>query len=279
MTNIKKEIYFSIIICCYNSEKYLFETLQSILNQTYDKWELILINDGSNDGTKKILNNFKQTNLNFDIKIIEQTNKGLAESRNIGTKEAKYEWIAILDHDDISVLNRLEIQKNDILKETNSKLFFGNMLYFNNSNHIVTNRFENYKTKENFDISKINLSNKNAFRHLIIKGCFIGSSTVVYNKYACEEIKGFDKKYIFITDYIFFLEIAKKFDIYCSDKVLAKWRIHSEQTTAKKIEVFNSEMKNLYKLSFLSNNLTLGDKLIILYKLIKKKLKEFISYE
>ena len=204
MTDLKKDIYFSIIICCYNSEQHILETLQSILNQTYKKWELILINDGSNDGTKKILYNFKKTNLNFDIKIIEQTNKGLAESRNIGTKNAKYEWIAILDHDDISVNNRLEIQKNDILQESNSKLFFGNMLYFDNNNHILTNRFENYKKKDNFDVSKINLSKKNAFRHLIIKGCFIGSSTVVYNKYACEKIKGFDPKYIFITDYIFF---------------------------------------------------------------------------
>ena len=56
--NQRKKVTFSVIICCYNSEKYLEESINSITEQTLDDWELVIINDGSTDGTEKIIKSF-----------------------------------------------------------------------------------------------------------------------------------------------------------------------------------------------------------------------------
>ena len=55
---MNNDIFFSIMVCCYNSEKYLTETIDSIINQSYNNWEIIAINDGSSDNTEKIIQNY-----------------------------------------------------------------------------------------------------------------------------------------------------------------------------------------------------------------------------
>ena len=96
----------SIMICCYNSEKYISETIDSIINQTYDNWEIIIINDGSKDNTEKIILNYIQQG--FPITYHSQENKGFAAGRNKGIELAQGEWIAIIDHDDVLINHWVE---------------------------------------------------------------------------------------------------------------------------------------------------------------------------
>ena len=102
-------IFFSIIICCYNSEKYIKETIDSILNQTYNNIELIIIDDGSTDNSRKIINNYLK---NKKIKKIFQKNKGLNISNNIALKASNGEYILRLDADDWLDPNCIEILLN-----------------------------------------------------------------------------------------------------------------------------------------------------------------------
>ena len=109
----------SIIMPVYNGEKYLKEAIESILNQTFKNFELIIINDGSSDQSKNIIENF----LDKRIKNLEnKKNKGLIYSLNYGISKAKGKYIARMDADDISHLNRLEIQFNYL--EKNKEIFF-----------------------------------------------------------------------------------------------------------------------------------------------------------
>ena len=73
-SKMNEKIWFSIIICCYNSEKYLKYTLESVINQSYKLWELIIIDDGSSDKTKSIIDKYKTKN--SKIKYFYQNNKG-----------------------------------------------------------------------------------------------------------------------------------------------------------------------------------------------------------
>lgn len=102
----------------YNSEKYIEQSINSILNQTYKNFELIIINDGSTDGSENII---KKIN---DIRIvyIYQPNQGLAKTLNNGLKLAKGEFIARQDHDDISYPTRFEKQINFFLQNPNHGL-------------------------------------------------------------------------------------------------------------------------------------------------------------
>lgn len=101
----------------YNGEKYLAEAIESILNQTYKNFELIIINDGSKDNSVEIIKNYmKQDNR---IVLIDRENKGLPYSLNEGISVAKGEYIARMDADDISLPTRFEkqvdyMQKNEL---------------------------------------------------------------------------------------------------------------------------------------------------------------------
>ncbi len=91
----------SIIIPFYNVELYLFDCLNSILDQTYTNFELIMINDGSTDTSLFIANKFKINNPELKITIIDQENHGQAFSRNVGMKFSKGEYISFVDSDDL----------------------------------------------------------------------------------------------------------------------------------------------------------------------------------
>ena len=84
----------SVIVPVYNVEKYLKRCLDSIINQTYDKLEIICVNDGSTDNSLEILKGYKVKDSR--IKIITQENQGLSEARNAGLKIASYRWKSII---------------------------------------------------------------------------------------------------------------------------------------------------------------------------------------
>lgn len=88
----------SIIVPVYNGEKYIGKTVDSILNQTFEDFELILINDGSTDGTRKILEECREEDKR--LKVIHQENSGPGAARNVGIREARGEYIGFVDGDD-----------------------------------------------------------------------------------------------------------------------------------------------------------------------------------
>ena len=85
----------SVVIPLYNQKKYISQAIDSILSQSYDNIEIIVVNDGSTDNPKSILKKY-----HGKIKLIEQTNKGLAAARNIGIAESSGSYIQFLDADD-----------------------------------------------------------------------------------------------------------------------------------------------------------------------------------
>ncbi|WP_336127584.1 glycosyltransferase family 2 protein [Mesoflavibacter sp. CH_XMU1422-2] len=99
----------SIITPMYNSEKFILKTINSVVNQTYSNWELMLIDDGSTDNTIQIVEDFKQKYSNITL-LQNPTNLGTAQSRNKGILEAKGDYIAFLDADDLWKPNKLDQQ-------------------------------------------------------------------------------------------------------------------------------------------------------------------------
>lgn len=104
----------SIIVPVYNVEKYLHKCLDSIINQTFVDFEVILINDGSTDGSKKILENYLKKDCRF--KLIEQYNQGLSSARNADLKVVKGKYISFLDSDDYWHPDFLKILYEGIMK-------------------------------------------------------------------------------------------------------------------------------------------------------------------
>jgi len=127
----------SVVMSVYNAERYLEEAIESILNQTYQDFEFIIINDGSTDSSLDLINKYNDKR----IRLIDQENKGLSKSLNTGISSAKGIYIARMDADDISFPQRIETQLEFLEKNadyvvigSNAKIIDaeGNFLYSSN---------------------------------------------------------------------------------------------------------------------------------------------------
>jgi len=117
----------SVVIPVHNGERYLETAIQSALGQTYTRLEIIIVNDGSTDGSGSIIHKYKE-----DIQIIEQPQMGVGAARNRGILEARGELIAFLDQDDWWFPTKIEKQINEMLR-SGSGLVHTNTLYFDDS--------------------------------------------------------------------------------------------------------------------------------------------------
>ncbi len=115
----------SIIIPMYNSERFIAETIESVINQTYKNWELIIINDGSVDKSESIANKF--STIDKRIQIYTTVNKGVSNARNTGVKLAKGEFVALLDADDTMIAINLETKLNFLVDNSNIDYCYSNV--------------------------------------------------------------------------------------------------------------------------------------------------------
>lgn len=122
----------SIIVPCYNQAQYLDECLQSVLHQTYNNWECIIINDGSTDDTADISKNWIEKDARFFY--FEKKNGGVASARNYGIKKSKGIYILPLDGDDYISNNYIETCVNEFEANINIKLVYGKAMKFGQIN-------------------------------------------------------------------------------------------------------------------------------------------------
>ena len=115
----------SIIVPIYNVELYLLDCLKSLESQTVQEFEIIMINDGSTDGSGDIARNYMKNHKN--VRYIEQENRGLSEARNEGLKYARGEYILFLDSDDWLDSKAVEIIYNNLENQVDVLLFSGKM--------------------------------------------------------------------------------------------------------------------------------------------------------
>jgi glycosyltransferase involved in cell wall biosynthesis len=122
-----KNSFISIIVPCYNQAQYLDECLQSVLNQTYQNWECIIVNDGGSDNTEEVAKKWIDKDKRF--KYLYKENGGLSSARNAGIKLGKGEYILPLDADDYISTNYIEeCLKN--FEDPNVRIAFGSAKFF-----------------------------------------------------------------------------------------------------------------------------------------------------
>ena len=98
----------SVVMPAYNSDRFIAEAIESILNQTYRHFEFLIVNDGSTDETSSIASNYAERDPR--VRVIESNHGGPSRALNTGIEHAEYEWLAIMHADDVSLPNRLERQ-------------------------------------------------------------------------------------------------------------------------------------------------------------------------
>lgn len=123
MTNL-----VSIIIPVFNQEKYLAETLNSVVNQTYSNWECVLVNDGSKDDSVAVINKYVSRDNRFHF--IDSENKGVSNARNSALKQVKGDYILFLDGDDLIHPEKIQLAISNFEKNSDLSIVFNNTNYF-----------------------------------------------------------------------------------------------------------------------------------------------------
>lgn len=196
----------SIITPAYNSGNFITATIHSVLDQTYQNWELIIIDDCSTDNTKEIVTYFTD----FRIKYFKNpVNSGAAVSRNWALKEAKGRWIAFLDSDDLWAPDKLEKQINFMDK---------NNISFSYTNYIEID--ENSK-ETGWEVT----GPKKITKCGMYNYCWPGCLTVMYDALVVRQIQIANIKKN--NDYAMWLKVIKRADCYLLSENLAKYRKRS----------------------------------------------------
>ncbi len=193
--------FFSVIIPLYNKEKYLKNTLNGVLSQTFADFEVVIVNDGSTDGSLDILETFSDSRL----KIIHQENQGVSVARNKGMANAKADYFCFLDADDTWKPNHLQAFYDTINKFPDAKMYCNRYVTQISKNGFITNKFidiaddyQGYVT----DFFKSSLINRVAL-----------TSAVCIHKDIFNEIGGFNKDLKSDQDLDYWIKIALKHKI------------------------------------------------------------------
>lgn len=124
------DYFFSVVICTYNRDKLLPRALQSLINQKYKDFEVIVVDDGSADRTFSVVKEFRN---HLNLRYIYQLNKGLSEARNVGGFSAKGEYITFLDSDDEYKQDHLFSRFQILNENRNIELLFGGVEVIGNN--------------------------------------------------------------------------------------------------------------------------------------------------
>lgn len=238
----------SIILPLYNGKRFLKETIDSVLCQSFKDFEFIIVDDGSTDHSEEIYSLYKDK-----LKVIKQENSGCpAKAKNRGIKESSGDFLAFIDQDDLWENDKLEKQIG-ILK-TNSKigLVLSNAIVFDSN------------TKENLGIlwSHVGKCDRQYINKMLLNDNFImtTSQAMVRKEVFCDEL--FDEKMSLADDYELWYRISKKWDINVMADTLTKWRYHRKSLSNNNFKMFN-DLIYFYTKASLDNDLPVDEKKVI----------------
>jgi glycosyltransferase involved in cell wall biosynthesis len=209
----------TVLMSIYNGQDYLHESVTSILNQTFSDFEFLIVDDGSEDKTGEILEAFRQKDSRIVV-IRNKKNMGLTRSLNKGLAQARGEYIARQDADDISLPNRLEKQVAVLDDHPAFVLVSSNIEFIDLHGRPVK------RSDRAGDPDLIAW-------HLIFYNHVAGHSVVMFRRKTVTELGGYAERYRYSQDHELWIRLARVGDIVVLPDVLLQWRAHDENISCK----------------------------------------------
>lgn len=198
----------SVIIPTYNSSRYVTEAVDSVLAQTFDDFEIIVIDDGSTDDTETVMSRYLSP-----VRYVRQANGGVSRARNRGIEESRGRYVAFLDADDTWLPNKLEKQMEAIRKQPSCRACYSAFIAVNSDlTPIGTNR---------------GLQRDIALKDLLLSGNVVGSiCTVIVERALLDCTGGFDSALSQCADWDMWVRVAAETDFLYIDEPLVTYRQH-----------------------------------------------------
>ena len=220
----------SVIIPTYNRKKTLARAIQSVKNQSLSPFEILIIDDGSNDGTEGwVKENFQ------NIKYIYQNNHGVSSARNIGIENAYGDWVAFLDSDDEWLPNKLYKQVKAIESNPKMKFFHTNEIWIRNG--VRVNQMKKHKKYGGYIFEKC------------LDICRVSPSSVLIQKEVFDNIGIFDESLRVCEDYDLWLRITSKYPVVFLDiPLIYKYGGHADQLSKVNDGIESYRIQSLEKI-------------------------------
>lgn len=234
-------IKFSIVIPTYNRLNNLKKALNSILNQTYQTFQIVIVDDGSKDGTQEYISSLN----NIKIKYVWQENSGLPSvARNNGIKITDFEWVCFLDSDDFWEDDKLEKVKNAIENNPDA-------IAVSHSENLIVNGIFQKKLIHGTDAA-------NVYERLLFQGNCFSTSAMTVKKEILEKINGFNisSKYYIVEDYELWLRISKEGKIISIKDICGNYCLGQSDNISSNVSKLYNNLKNVIKdhINKLDNN-------------------------
>jgi glycosyltransferase involved in cell wall biosynthesis len=214
----------------YNHEKYVAQAIESVLNQTFPDFELIIIDDASTDNSKAVIEKFQEQDSRVKA-FFHQKNLGISKTVNEGIKRACGEYVSFIGSDDMWVPYKLERQLA-VIKNCTDKIVWSEGQIINGAGaftgQIVTRRMLCPAKKSG-----------NLFQELLREDVVFGQSTLFKTRFAQET--AFNENLQFVADHQFFVELAKQHEFVFIPEPLATYRVHGQNSTLKNEKVWFRE--------------------------------------
>ena len=208
----------TVIMPVYNGERFIAESIDSVLTQTFQDFELLILNDNSKDNTLKILQSYQQKDSRIRV-INKLENIGPANLRNEAITLAKTEYIALLDADDIAMPTRFEKQMHFLKNNPDYGVCGSWFTFFGDKKHKTVKHQETHK----------------GLKVQMLKNCCIGNPTVMFKKSHLGELR-FENKYVPAEDYALWSQLIAKTKFYNIQESLLNYRWHPNNISQTKVE-------------------------------------------
>jgi glycosyltransferase involved in cell wall biosynthesis len=254
----------SVLICTYNGKRFLEQTINSVLAQTYPNFEIVIVDDGSTDGTQALV--AKLSDQYECIRAFYRSNHGLPASRNFSFAQAHGEWIAIIDQDDLCYPSRLERQLAIASENPTAKLIFCDVDFINEHNQVIGHHLER------FDLPPKFIRRGLAGNLLLAKGCYVDSEAFFMHKDSALAAGPFDESLRYTCDYEYFIRVGLFENFAYTQEVLAAWRVHDDQATATFPRI-RAQVRAVYRRFFWNKHVSVLTKVM----LIKNMLRSYVG--
>jgi glycosyltransferase involved in cell wall biosynthesis len=215
---------FSVILPYYNGKKYIQEAIESVVNQSFDDWELIIVDDGSDQENADYLTDFVTKLSSNKIKILRKKNEDVAVARNFGIENAIGEYICLLDQDDFFDLNKLYEISQDILKNPRIDAHISNRYKITKSGTEKDLRAAKQKTKA---------LEGNIIPNVLFNPGIMPVETVIRKKNIIS-LGAYDRSLRMSNDWDMIVRLAKSnATFYYNELYLAYYRLHDDNTSRK----------------------------------------------
>ncbi len=215
----------SVIIPCYNQAHYLGEAIESVLRQTYTRYEIVVVDDGSSDNTLEVAAGYR------DVRLVRQENRGLPAARNAGFRASHGDYVVFLDSDDRLLAEALAAGLSCFSRHPECAFVFGGYVLISANGAFV----------EGPTLPRVETDYYLAllfFNHIPVTGA------VIYRRAMLEAVGGFstDANIRGAEDYDIYLSLARRFPVRCHNTVVADYRKHASSMSRNSFMMLRSAL-------------------------------------